>query len=220
MGIPLLIAMYGQDSGSLMVQVAVLQCIIWYTLLLFLFEYRGAKILIMEQFLETDASIVSFKVDSDVVSLHRWEFLETDAEIVEDGELHVTLWKSNASRCSFAMTPWPSNLTGVEIYSLSSSRNPMPRGSNFNHSDFYPMMGIQGFRGRQSNFGPADLYPVQSSRGSTPRPSKFEENCIAMSPRFGFYTRYPQNMDEEGKKTIKASRSELRGLFTVKWVEG
>nr|POE64356.1 auxin efflux carrier component 4 [Quercus suber] len=32
MGIPLLIAMYGKDSGSLMVQVVVLQCIIWYTL--------------------------------------------------------------------------------------------------------------------------------------------------------------------------------------------
>ena len=39
MGIPLLIAMYGDYSGSLMVQVVVLQCIIWYTLLLFLFEY-------------------------------------------------------------------------------------------------------------------------------------------------------------------------------------
>ncbi|KAH9746436.1 auxin efflux carrier component 3 [Citrus sinensis] len=53
MGIPLLIAMYGEYSGSLMVQVVVLQCIIWYTLLLFLFEYRGAKMLIMEQFPET-----------------------------------------------------------------------------------------------------------------------------------------------------------------------
>ncbi|GKV15177.1 hypothetical protein SLEP1_g25979 [Rubroshorea leprosula] len=52
-----LIAMYGHDSGSLMVQVAVLQCIIWYTLLLFLFEYRGAKILIMEQFSKTAARL-------------------------------------------------------------------------------------------------------------------------------------------------------------------
>ncbi|GLT99892.1 hypothetical protein SLE2022_172990 [Rubroshorea leprosula] len=187
MGIPLLIAMYGHDSGRLMVQVVVLQCIIWYTLLLFLFEYRGAKILIMEQFPETAASIVSFKVDSDVVSLDGRDFLETDAEIGEDGKLHVTLRKSNASRRSFAMTPRPSNLTGAEIYSLSSSRNPTPRGSNFNHSDFYSMMGIQGFPGRQSNFGPNDLYSVQSSRGPTPRPSNFEENCTVMSPRFGFY---------------------------------
>ncbi|KDP38049.1 hypothetical protein JCGZ_04692 [Jatropha curcas] len=198
MGIPLLIAMYGEYSGSLMVQVVVLQCIIWYTLLLFLFEYRGAKMLIMEQFPETAASIVSFKVDSDVVSLDGQDFLETDAEIGDDGKLHVTVRKSNASRRSLgpgsfsALTPRPSNLTGAEIYSLSSSRNPTPRGSNFNTSDFYNMMGVQGFPGgRLSNFGPADLYSVQSSRGPTPRPSNFEENCAPMatisSPRFGFY---------------------------------
>ncbi|XVF85349.1 hypothetical protein PTKIN_Ptkin17bG0110600 [Pterospermum kingtungense] len=218
MGIPLLIAMYGPYSGMLMVQVVVLQCIIWYTLLLFLFEYRGAKILIMEQFPETAASIVSFKVDSDVVSLDGRDFLETDAEIGEDGKLHVTVRKSNASRrslghCSLpAFTPRPSNLTGAEIYSLSSSRNPTPRGSNFNNSDFYSMMGIQGFPGRQSNFGPADLYSVQSSRGPTPRPSNFEENCTAVSPRFGFYpaqtvsTSYPAP-NPEFSSMAKSSKS-------------
>ncbi|KAM7272085.1 hypothetical protein ACFE04_031299 [Oxalis oulophora] len=185
MGIPLLIAMYGPYSGELMVQIVVLQCIIWYTLLLFLFEYRGAKMLIMEQFPETAASIVSFKVDSDVVSLDGRDFLETDAEIGDDGKLHVTVRKSNVSRRSIGgltgMTPRPSNLTGAEIYSLSST----PRGSNFNHSDFYSMMG--GFGGRASNFGPADVYSVQSSRGPTPRPSNFEESVGSMSPRFGFY---------------------------------
>ena len=40
MGIPLLKGIYGQYPGSLMVQIVVLQCIIWYTLMLFLFEYR------------------------------------------------------------------------------------------------------------------------------------------------------------------------------------
>ncbi|CAL5206667.1 unnamed protein product [Lathyrus oleraceus] len=180
MGIPLLIAMYGDYSGTLMVQVVVLQCIIWYTLLLFLFEYRGAKLLIMEQFPETAASIVSFKVDSDVVSLDGRDFLETDASVGDDGKLHVTVRKSNASRRSFMMTtPRPSNLTGAEIYSLSST----PRGSNFNHAEFYSMMGYQP---RHSNFGTTDLYSVQSSRGPTPRPSNFEENG-ASSPRFGFY---------------------------------
>ncbi|WZZ04253.1 hypothetical protein YC2023_090174 [Brassica napus] len=185
MGIPLLIAMYGEYSGSLMVQVVVLQCIIWYTLLLFLFEYRGAKILIMEQFPETAASIVSFKVESDVVSLDGHDFLETDAEVGDDGKLHVTVRKSNASRRSFCgpnMTPRPSNLTGAEIYSLSTT----PRGSNFNHSDFYSVMGFSG--GRLSNFGPADMYSVQSSRGPTPRPSNFDESCgNVSSPRFGYY---------------------------------
>ncbi|KAL8120746.1 auxin efflux carrier component 3-like [Apium graveolens] len=189
MGIPLLIAMYGDYSGSLMVQVVVLQCIIWYTLLLFLFEYRGAKMLIMEQFPETAASIVSFKVDSDVVSLDGHDFLETDAEIGNDGKLHVTVRKSNTSRRCLGLgsisgvTPRPSNLTGAEIYSLSST----PRGSNFNLNDFYSMMGFPG--GRLSNFGPAEVYSVQSSRGPTPRPSNFEENCTLpiTAPRLGFY---------------------------------
>ncbi|KAJ0095568.1 hypothetical protein Patl1_15304 [Pistacia atlantica] len=222
MGIPLLIAMYGDYSGSLMVQIVVLQCIIWYTLLLFLFEYRGAKMLIMEQFPETAASIVSFKVDSDVVSLDGRDFLETDAEIGDDGKLHVTVRKSNASRrslgpCSLpALTPRPSNLTGAEIYSLSSSRNPTPRGSNFNHADFYNMMGVQGFPGgRLSNFGPADLYSVQSSRGPTPRTSNFEENCgqTISSPRFGFYpaqtvpTSYPAPNPEFSNPISKATKN-------------
>ncbi|XP_010044176.2 auxin efflux carrier component 4 [Eucalyptus grandis] len=227
MGIPLLEAMYGpgaskrDDAGGLMVQVVVLQCIIWYTLLLFLFEYRGAKILIMEQFPETAASIVSFKVESDVVSLDGRDFLETDAEIGDDGKLHVTLRKSNASRRSLGpgsfsgLTPRPSNLTGAEIYSLSSSRNPTPRGSNFNQSDFYSMMG---FAPRRSNFGSADLYSVQSSRGPTPRPSNFEENSAAMaqsvpSPRFGFYpsqtvpTAYPAPNPEIASAFTKNSKN-------------
>ncbi|KAG5236815.1 PIN1 auxin transport protein [Salix suchowensis] len=225
MGIPLLIAMYGDYSGSLMVQVVVLQCIIWYTLLLFLFEYRGAKMLIMEQFPETAASIVSFKVDSDVVSLDGRDFLETDAEIGGDGKLHVTVRKSNASRRSLGLgsfsglTPRPSNLTGAEIYSLSSSRNPTPRGSNFNPSDFCSMMGVQGFPGRHSNFGPADLYSVQSSRGPTPRPSNFEENCAPTatisSPRFGFYpaqtvpTTYPApNPEFASTVTTKTAKNQ------------
>jgi auxin efflux carrier family len=37
------------------------------------------------------------------------------------------------------MTPRASNLTGVEIYSLQTSREPTPRGSSFNQSDFYAM---------------------------------------------------------------------------------
>ncbi|KAL9389628.1 hypothetical protein Peur_018233 [Populus x canadensis] len=225
MGIPLLTAMYGNYSGSLMVQIVVLQCIIWYTLLLFLFEYRGAKMLIMEQFPETAASIVSFKVDSDVVSLDGRDFLETDAEIGDDGKLHVTVRKSNASRRSLGpgsfsgMTPRPSNLTGAEIYSLSSSRNPTPRGSNFNPSDFYSMMGVQGFPGRHSNLGQADLYSVQSSRGPTPRPSNFEENCAPTatlsSPRFGFYpaqtvpTSYPApNPEFASTVTTKTAKNQ------------
>ncbi|XAR63966.1 hypothetical protein NMG60_11024139 [Bertholletia excelsa] len=175
MGIPLLKGMYGDFSGSLMVQIVVLQCIIWYTLMLFMFEYRGAKMLITEQFPDTAGSIVSIHVDSDVMSLDGRHPLETEAEIKEDGKLHVTVRKSNASRSDIfsRTTPRPSNLTNAEIYSLQSSRNPTPRGSSFNHSDFYSMVGSTG-GGRSSNFGPSDVYGLPASRGPTPRPSNYD----------------------------------------------
>ncbi|KAL7000968.1 Peptidyl-prolyl cis-trans isomerase pin4 [Sarracenia purpurea var. burkii] len=97
-GVPLLISMYGEVAGSLMVQVFVMQCVVWYTVLLFLFEFRAAKILVREKFSDTAASIVSFKVDSDVFSLDDCDFFETASEIGDDGMLHVTIRKSNSSR--------------------------------------------------------------------------------------------------------------------------
>ncbi|XP_016478081.1 putative auxin efflux carrier component 1b [Nicotiana tabacum] len=168
MGIPLLKGMYGEASGSLMVQIVVLQCIIWYTLMLFLFEYRGARMLIAEQFPDTAGDIISFKVDSDIISLDGKEPLETQAEVGEDGKLHVTVRKSTSSRSEIfsrkshgglnsglSLTPRPSNLTNAEIYSLQSSRNPTPRGSSFNHTDFYSMVNGKNanMSPRTSNFG-------------------------------------------------------------------
>ncbi|KAK9664441.1 hypothetical protein RND81_14G042200 [Saponaria officinalis] len=173
MGIPLLKGMYGEDSGTLMVQIVVLQCIIWYTIMLFLFEYRGAKILISEQFPDTAGSIISFRVDSDIVSLDGKEPLETQAEIGDDGKLHVKVRKSASSRSEIFsrnsqgfgnnnnnlnsnVTPRPSNLTNAEIYSLQSSRNQTPRGSSFNHTDFYSFVNgknLSSVSPRTSNFG-------------------------------------------------------------------
>ncbi|KAK8961882.1 putative auxin efflux carrier component 1c [Platanthera guangdongensis] len=162
MGIPLLKGMYGADSGSLMVQIVVLQCIIWYTLMLFLFEYRGARLLIAEQFPDTAGSIISFRVDSDIISLDGREQLQTEAEIGEDGKLHVTVRKSTSSRSEIhgmnSITPRPSNLTNAEIYSLQSSRNPTPRGSSFNHTDFYSMVNGKSLSKLGSN-STAELRP-------------------------------------------------------------
>ncbi|XP_077250302.1 putative auxin efflux carrier component 1d isoform X1 [Tasmannia lanceolata] len=56
MGIPLLKSMYGDDKEGLMIQAVVLQCIIWYTLLLFLFEYRAARILIIQKLSTTSTN--------------------------------------------------------------------------------------------------------------------------------------------------------------------
>ncbi|CAD5165786.1 unnamed protein product [Musa acuminata subsp. malaccensis] len=157
-GIPLLVAMYGPYSGSLMVQVVVLQCIIWYTLMLFLFEYRAARLLVADQFPDTAASIVSFRVDHDVDSLDAGA-AETAAEFNGDGKIYVTVRKSTSSRRSTVTTPRPSNLTGVEIHSLSSSRNTTPRGSNCNNAEFpSPTPPF-----RSSSFGPADIYSLHSS---------------------------------------------------------
>lgn len=120
--------------------------------MLFLFEYRGARLLIVEQFPDTAGSIISFRVDSDIISLDGKEPLQTEAEVGEDGKLHVTVRKSTSSRSEIfsrrsqglhsgvSLTPRPSNLTNAEIYSLQSSRNPTPRGSSFNHTDFYSMV--------------------------------------------------------------------------------
>ncbi|XP_051204049.1 probable auxin efflux carrier component 1c [Lolium perenne] len=181
MGIPLLKGMYGDESGSLMVQIVVLQCIIWYTLMLFMFEYRGARILITEQFPDTAGAIASIVVDPDVMSLDGGGrgMIETEAEVKEDGKIHVTVRRSNASRSDIysrrsmgfsSTTPRPSNLTNAEIYSLQSSRNPTPRGSSFNHTDFYSMVG------RSSNFAAADTFGPVVRTGATPRPSNYEED--------------------------------------------
>ncbi|CAN0902265.1 Probable auxin efflux carrier component 1c [Linum grandiflorum] len=186
MGIPLLKGMYGDESGTLMVQIVVLQCIIWYTLMLFMFEFRGARLLISEQFPDTAGSIVSIHVDSDIMSLDGRMPLETEAEIKSDGKLHVTVRRSNASRSDVfsrrsgaGATPRPSNLTNAEIYSLQSSRNPTPRGSSFNHTDFYSMMAA----GRSSNFGAND--------GPTPRPSNYDEDGKTTSSNAGRFPGYP-----------------------------
>ncbi|KAM0829712.1 hypothetical protein ACQ4PT_066713 [Festuca glaucescens] len=178
MGIPLLKGMYGEFSGSLMVQIVVLQCIIWYTLMLFMFEYRGARMLITEQFPDTAGAIASIVVDPDVMSLDgRSNAIETEAEVKDDGKIHVTVRRSSASRSDIysrrsmgfsSTTPRPSNLTNAEIYSLQSSRNPTPRGSSFNHTDFYSMVG------RSSNFGAADAFGLRT--GATPRPSNYEDD--------------------------------------------
>lgn len=59
MGIPLLKSMYGDDKEYLIVQAVVLQCIIWYTLLLFLFEYREARVFILNKFKDSSVSSCS-----------------------------------------------------------------------------------------------------------------------------------------------------------------
>uniref|UniRef100_A0A0E0HIW8 Auxin efflux carrier component n=1 Tax=Oryza nivara TaxID=4536 RepID=A0A0E0HIW8_ORYNI len=180
MGIPLLVSMYGPYSGDLMVQIVVLQSIVWYTLLLFLFEFRAARVLIAAQFPDTAASIAAVHVDPDVVSLEGSQ-AEAHAEVAPDGRLRMVVCRSSVSRRSAAATATPraSNLTGVEIYSISSSRNATPRGSTFTLADI-PGHQPPNSALRASSFGAADLFSLHSSsRQHTPRPSSFDEHAAA-----------------------------------------
>ncbi|PNX95590.1 auxin efflux carrier component [Trifolium pratense] len=189
MGVPLLNAMYGDFSGNLMVQIVVLQSVIWYTVLLFLFEYRAAKLLISEQFPETAASITSFKVDSDVVSLNDREPLETDSEVGEDGKLRVVIKRSTTNSTvsgsfnkshSNNTTPQASNLTGFEICSVQSSREPTPMrsSSSFTQTEFYTN-SFQSY-GNGTN---GDIYSMQSSKGATPLSSNSEDENLKMNKK-------------------------------------
>uniref|UniRef100_N1R4P0 Auxin efflux carrier component n=1 Tax=Aegilops tauschii TaxID=37682 RepID=N1R4P0_AEGTA len=217
MGIPLLKGMYGDESGSLMVQIVVLQCIIWYTLMLFMFEYRGARILITEQFPDTAGAIASIAVDPDVMSLDgRRDMIETEAEVKEDGKIHVTVRRSNASRSDIysrrsmgfsSTTPRPSNLTNAEIYSLQSSRNPTPRGSSFNHTDFYSMVG------RSSNFAAGDAFGPVVRTGATPRPSNYEEDKAGgnNNSKYGQYPAPNPAMAAPQKPSKKAANGQAKG---------
>ncbi|XP_024538248.1 probable auxin efflux carrier component 1b [Selaginella moellendorffii] len=168
MGIPLLYAMYGEKHGSLVVQALVLQCIVWYTLLLVMYEYRSAKILILEQFPDTAASIVSFKVDSDVISLDgRDQPVLTEAEVGDDGRIHVKVRKSTSSAqsarfSSASMHHFNSNFGAGQFNLNNTARSPM--ASMFSSKAGTP---------RPSNLTGAEIYSLHSSRNMTPRDSSF-----------------------------------------------
>ncbi|KAK1647354.1 hypothetical protein QYE76_065159 [Lolium multiflorum] len=140
MGIPLLRGMYGAASaGTLMVQIVVLQCIIC--------SRTPPK---------TSSPSASTPTSSPLAAGGGGADLQAEAEVGEDGRMRVTVRKSTSSRseaaCSHShshshsqsMQPRVSNLSGVEIYSLQSSRNPTPRGSSFNHAEFFNIVGKSG----------------------------------------------------------------------------
>ncbi|MCO5588681.1 hypothetical protein L7F22_042640 [Adiantum nelumboides] len=179
MGIPLLEAMYGKYYGNLMVQVVVLQSIIWYTLLLFLFELRAARILLMEQFPETAASIVSFKVDPDVMSLDGREPLQTEAQVGEDGKIRVFIRRSISASQHYEIFASPRRSSAVNIFASPRRSAAMnldlfasPRRSNMMNMDLY----ASPRRSNMNHNHTLDLYSmgltsVPSSKAITPRPS-------------------------------------------------
>ncbi|KAF7829760.1 Auxin efflux carrier component 6 [Senna tora] len=179
MGIPLLQAMYGPFTQSLMVQLVVLQCIIWYTLLLFLFEYRAATLLIHTHFPgPTPASITQFEIDGDVISLDGRDMpLRTESETDNHGRIRVRIRRSTSSApesalsSSIGITPRPSNLSNADIFSVNTPLHADGAAHDivFGHGDLG--FGYPGASPRMSGYASSDAYSLQP----TPRPSNFNE---------------------------------------------
>ncbi|KAL3504346.1 hypothetical protein ACH5RR_034187 [Cinchona calisaya] len=174
MGIPLLKAMYGDFTQSLMVQLVVLQCIIWYTLLLFLFEYRAATILIHNQFPgSTAAAITKFEIDNDVISLDGRGPLCTESEIDGNGRIRVRIRRSTSSApesalsSSIGLTPRASNLSNAEIFSVNT---PITL-HEIHHANGDLGFGFHATSPRLSGYASSDAYSLQP----TPRASNFNE---------------------------------------------
>ncbi|KAJ6709234.1 AUXIN EFFLUX CARRIER COMPONENT 1B-RELATED [Salix koriyanagi] len=207
MGIPLLKAMYGDFTQSLMVQVVVLQCIIWYTLLLFLFEYRAATLLIRTQFPGPKAASISkIELDNDVISLDGRDPLRTESETDGNGRIRVRIRRSTSSApdsalsSSIGLTPRPSNLSNAEVFSVST---PAPlqeyRGynGNFSHGQSNEIMLCNGDLGsgyhrsgtspRLSGYTSSDVYSLQP----TPRTSNFNEWDLTNATSTPFWVRSP-----------------------------
>ncbi|XP_027330692.1 auxin efflux carrier component 6 [Abrus precatorius] len=169
MGIPLLQAMYGDFTQSLMVQLVVLQCIIWYTLLLFLFEYRAATLLIQSKFPgHTAASITKFELDGDVISLDGHDMpLRTESETDDHGRIiRVRIRRSissapesNSSIGTAVITPRPSNLSNADIFSINTPLHALDGELPFGASPHL------------SGYASSDAYSLQP----TPRASNFNE---------------------------------------------
>jgi len=167
-GTPLLAAMYGEGPGDLTVQAVVLQCIIWYTLLLLLYEYRAAQVLIRGKFPDTAASIISFKVDSDVMSLDgRREPVLTETEIGDNGKLHVKVRRS-------VSTVGGGGGGGVHIAADHSACMQMSSGRSLGLTSLADT--IAAAAARPSNLTGAEIYSLHSSVNLTPRDSSFNQN--------------------------------------------
>ncbi|KAL0369305.1 UNVERIFIED_CONTAM: Auxin efflux carrier component 6 [Sesamum calycinum] len=152
---------------------------LWYTLLLVLFEYRAATILIQTRFPgPTAAAITKFHIDNDVISLDGRDPLCTDSEVDDNGRIHVRIRRSTSSAppsSSMGLTPRASNLSNAEIFSINT-----PHEFGFGHRPVSP---------RLSGYASSDAYSLQP----TPRASNFNElDLIAsMSPTTGKVFRQP-----------------------------
>ena len=152
-----------------------------YTLLLFLFEYRAATLLVKNQFPgSTAASITKFEIDGDVISLDGRDPLRTESEMDGNGRIRVRIRRSTSSApdsalsSSMGITPRASNLSGAEIFSVNTPA-PLHEYHNgnvdiaFGNGDL--AFGYRSASPRLSGYASSDAYSLQP----TPRASNFNE---------------------------------------------
>jgi auxin efflux carrier family len=108
LGIPILNAMYGEFTTSLLIQILVMQCVLWFSVVLLMYEYRAAKIFISQQFIETNEGSHKVEIESNV-----------DVELGEIG--------NNSVKSSNSTSKVP-NLTRVEV---NSSYTNSPQNNDF-----------------------------------------------------------------------------------------
>ncbi|KAK7304768.1 hypothetical protein VNO77_42655 [Canavalia gladiata] len=107
-GVPLLTAMYGDSSATLMTQTVVMQGVIWIPLVLFLYEYRGAKHRTLEKFPKTK------------------EPLQTDSEMKENGELvHVVVRSPSFNESSKEPMQKTSSFKTIDNIQISGAEEEM-----------------------------------------------------------------------------------------------
>ncbi len=141
-----------------------------YTLLLILFEYRAATLLIQNQFPgSTAASITKIELDNDVISLDGRDPLRTESEVESNGRIRVRIRRSISSNPDSSTsipisTPRPSNLSNAEIFSVNTFgyRSGSPRLSGYASSDAYSLQPTP----RASNFN--ELEESNTNNTNTP----------------------------------------------------
>ena len=155
-----------------------LQDIFRYTLLLFLFEYRSAKLLIENNFPGSTAAAISrVEVDGDVISLDGRDPVWADSEVDTNGQIRVRIRRSTSSAAesavssSMVMTPRHSSLSGAEIYSANTPGRPALPPHHDNTTGDVAALGFKLMSPRLSGYASSEVYSFHP----TPRASNFNE---------------------------------------------
>lgn len=167
-----------------------------YTLLLFLFELRAARLLIRTEFPgQAAGAITRIQVDDDVISLDGMDPLRTETETDINGRVRLRIRRSISSvpdsvvSSSLCLTPRASNLSNAEIFSVNTPNRFFNGGGGSGALQFYngnnEIMFCNGDLGgfgftrpgcgvsprRLSGYASSDAYSLQP----TPRASNFNE---------------------------------------------